>query len=503
MHLPSQGRLPDRDPVAIVDIGSNSVRLVIYEGIARSPTVLFNEKMLAGLGRSIVSTGLLDPAGVDRALGEFARFRALAEQAGAREMHVLATAAAREADNGPEFIAAAGETLGTEVRILSGREEALYSALGIISGFHRPDGITGDLGGGSLELIDVKDDDVGDGITLPLGGLRLADMTGSDPRAARAIIGREMERAHLLAAGKGRNFYAVGGTWRNLARLHMMEAGYPLHVMHHYEMDPAESLAFLTQVAQGDMDQMKGIKRVSKNRRGLLPYGAAVLLEIIRVMQPAKIVVSATGVREGYLHALLDEEWQRADPLLTAAGEMATLRARSATHARELADWTGPAFAAMGVDETVDEMRYRRAACLLADIGWRAHPEYRGTQSLNIISHASFVGIDHPGRGYLALASLYRHEGLIDDAVAPEIFRLVPPRLIERAKALGSLLRVVYLLSASMPGIIPSLTWRHSGSMLQLVVPKEHEALMGERPKGRMAQLARFMGREMELVVGD
>ena len=145
----------------------------------------------------------------------------------------------------------------------------------------------------------------------------------------------------------------------------------------------------------------------------------------------------------------------------------------------------------------------RHAACLLADIGWRAHPEYRGTQSLNIISHASFVGIDHPGRGYLALASLYRHEGLIDDAVAPEIFRLVPPRLIERAKALGSLLRVVYLLSASMPGIIPSLTWRHSGSMLQLVVPKEHEALMGERPKGRMAQLARFMGREMELVVGD
>lgn len=504
MNLPSQGRLPDREPVAIVDIGSNSIRLVIYEGIARSPTVLFNEKMLAGLGRSIVSTGLLDPAGVERALAEFARFRALCDQAGAREIHVIATAAAREAENGPEFIARAGEALGCEVRVLSGREEALYSALGIISGFHRPDGITGDLGGGSLELIDVKGEEIGDGITLPLGGLRLADATGSDIKAARAVIGREMERAKLLAAGKGRTFYAVGGTWRNLARLHMVERNYPLHVMHHYEMDPAECLGFLTQVAQGDSGGMAGIKRISKNRRGLLPYGAAVLLEIIRVMQPSRIVVSATGVREGYLHAQLDEEWQKTDPLIEAASEMATLRARSATHARELAEWTGPAFAAMGIDETVDEQRYRRAACLLADIGWRAHPEYRGMQSLNIISHASFIGIDHPGRGYLALANLYRHEGLIDDAVAPEIFQLSPPQLVDKAKALGLLLRVVYILSASMPGIIPQLTWRVSPQgVLQLVVPKSHAALVAERPVSRMAQLSRFLGKEMELVVGD
>lgn len=464
--------------------------------------MLFNEKMLAGLGKSIVSTGLLDPAGVARAVDEFTRFRALSEQAGAEEMHVIATAAAREAVNGPQFIAEAERILGTEIRILSGREEAWYSALGILSSFHHPDGITGDLGGGSLELIDVADQKVGDGITLPLGGLRLADMTGSDPEKAREIIRREMKRAGLLESGKGRNFYAVGGTWRNLARLHMVETDYPLLVMHHYEMDPAGCESFLKAVADGNADQMKGIKRISKNRRALLPYGAAVLLEVIRVMKPAKIVVSASGVREGYLYEHLEEAVRREDPLLSAATELSLLRSRSTAHARELAEWTGPAFAALGIDETPDEARYRQAACLLADIGWRAHPEYRGAQSLNIIAHAAFSGIDHPGRAYLALASFYRHEGLIEDAVAPEILRIAPPRLIERAKALGGLLRVVYLLSASMPGVIPRLSWRLAPSgALQLIIPADRAALNGERPLGRMAQFARLLGRDIGLVV--
>ena len=152
----SQGRLQDRRPLSIIDIGSNSIRLVVYEGIARSPTVLFNEKMLAGLGRGIVSTGKLDPEAVTRSMEEFRRFRALSEQAGAEHLYVIATAAAREAENGPDFIHRAEAVLGTEIRVLSGREEAYYSALGVISGFHPADGIAGDLGGGSLELVDVK-----------------------------------------------------------------------------------------------------------------------------------------------------------------------------------------------------------------------------------------------------------------------------------------------------------------------------------------------------------
>ena len=504
MNSVSQGRLQDRHPLSVIDIGSNSIRLVIYEGVARSPTVLFNEKMLAGLGRGIVTTGKLDPDGVARAVEEFRRFRALSEQAGSESLHVIATAAAREAENGHDFIERAEAILGTEIQVLTGREEAHYSALGVICGFHDPDGIAGDLGGGSLELIDVRGEQIGEGITLPLGGLRLQDSAKNSPAVAARIARKELKRAEWLKGGEGRVFYAVGGTWRNLARLHMLATGYALHVMHHYEFDVAKSADFLAQVARGDTDKIRGIDRISKSRRALLPYGAVVLQEIIRAMKPSKIVVSALGVREGYLYSLLDEKQKGSDPLISAAEELAVLRARSVTHARELAEWTGETLAAFGINETPEEARYRQAACLLADIGWRAHPEYRGTQSLNIIAHASFIGIDHPGRAFIALTIMFRYEGVYDDEVSPELRRLAGARLVDRARLLGAMMRVVYLLTAAMPGVMPSLKWvRRGDGGFSLAVPGRYAALMGERPEARMAQLAKVSGLDLKLVVAE
>ncbi|TWH35538.1 MULTISPECIES: exopolyphosphatase [unclassified Aminobacter] len=500
----SQGRLPDRRPLSIVDIGSNSIRLVIYEGTARSPTILFNEKMLAGLGRGIYSTGKLDPKAVDMALEEFRRFRALSEQAGAQSLHVIATAAAREAENGPDFIRRAEDVFRVPIRVLTGREEATYAGLGIISAFHDPDGISGDLGGGSLELVDIKGEEIGEGITLPLGGLRLQEMAKGSTSRAMSIARTELKRASFLEEGKGRTFYCVGGTWRNLARLHMTSQGYPLDVMHHYEFELDKLGSFLRQVIDGDISRMKGVERISKSRRALLPYGAAVLREIVQAMKPGKVVVSALGVREGYLYSLLDEQQKRQDPLISAAEELAILRARSVTHCRELEAWTGEAFEAFGIEETVEEARYRRAACLLTDIGWRAHPDYRGTQSLNIIAHGSFIGVDHPGRAFIALTSLFRHEGIYEDDVSPVMRSLAGPLYLERARILGALLRVVYLFSASMPGIIPKLKWRKGeGRKLSLVIPKSHADLMGERPDKRMALLGKVLNRPMDIVVAD
>ena len=274
--------------------------------------------------------------------------------------------------------------------------------------------------------------------------------------------------------------------------------------MHHYEIAVDEAAAFLKQVARGDLDKMRGIDRIPKSRRALLPYGAAVLQEIVAAMKPSTILVSALGVREGYLYSLLDKAERRRDPLLAAAEELAILRSRSAIHARELASWTGEAFEIFGIEETLEDARYRQAACLLADIGWRAHPEYRGTQSLNIISHAAFIGVDHPGRAFIGLATMFRHEGVFEDGVSPEMRALAGRRHVERARILGALLRVVYLFSASMPGVIPTLRWqRGEGGKLSLVVPRRHADLMGERAIGRMAQLAKVLDRPMDIVLGD
>lgn len=499
----AQGRLKGLKPVAVIDIGSNSVRVVVYEGIVRSPTVLFNEKILCGLGKGLAKTGRLNEKSVGAALRALKRFRALAEQAGAISLHVIATAAAREAENGPDFIAQAEAILGRHIEVLSGKEEAQYSALGVISGFHNPHGVSGDLGGGSLEMMHVSGHEMGQGITLPLGGLRLQDMSNDDLNYATTISREYIEKAELLKRSEGQIFYAIGGTWRNLAKLHMTSKNYPLHVMHGYEVELQDALSFLKKVTAGDVNDMKGIEAVSKNRRQLLAYGATVLLAVLEAMKPSKIVFSALGVREGYLYSLLPKNEQRLDPLLTSAEEMAILRSRSPRHARELAAWTTASLNFFGYGEKEDEGRYREAACLVADISWRAHPDYRGLQALNIIAHGAFSGIDHAGRSFMALANYYRHEGLVNDAVAPEILQLATPRLRERARLLGALLRVVYLLSASMPGVIPRLVWREEEDGVALVVPYDLADLISDRPIGRLEQLAKIMGRKLYFAVAD
>lgn len=494
MNSGAQGRLGDRRPVAVVDIGSNSVRLVIYEGLARSPTVLFNEKSLAGLGRGLAISGRLDEKAVSDVLATLKRFRFLAEQAGAEKVYAIATAAAREAENGPDFIERAEAALGIPVIVLTGQEEAYYSALGVVSGFHNADGIAGDLGGGSLELIDVHGREVGEGTTLPLGGIRLQETAGGSLADARKIARKLLRQDRILAGGKGRAFYAVGGTWRNLARLHMESHHYPLEVMHHYEMPYPGCENFLQRAAKGDIDKMRGIEKISKARRALIPYGAGVLLELVHAMQPSVVIASAVGVREGFLFSKLSAALQSVDPLISAAEELAILRARSPVHSRELADWTGMTLRVFGIDETDDEARLRRAACMMADIGWRAHPEYRGTQSLNIIAHGSFMGVDHPGRAFIALANYYRHEGLLSDEASPQIRAIATPRLVERARILGAILRVAYLMSASMPGVVPHVWWRvENEKAFELMIPERFGDLIGDRLEGRLQQLAKLL----------
>ncbi len=498
----AQGRLRNRHPIAVVDIGSNSVRLVIYEGLVRAPSMLFNEKVQCGLGRGIAETGNMNEDAVGNALGALRRFRALADQAKVEKLVILATAAAREAGNGPAFIEEAERILGKEITVLSGREEALYSAYGVQSAFRDIDGVMGDLGGGSLEIVDMKGDDIGDGLTLPIGVIRLSERAGGDLEKAALIARDDLKTADFLKHGKGRNFYAVGGTWRNLAKLHMASTGYPLHVTHHYEMDAPGSVGFLTKVGRNNVEKLPGIDDVSRSRRSLLPYGAIVLAELIRAMKPAKVIFSSAGVREGYLYGLLDDKSRRRDALIEASEELSVLRSRSPRHARELAAWTGKAFRTFGIDETEDEARYRDAACRLADISWRAHPDYRGDQALNVIAYGSFTQIDHPGRAYIALANYFRHDGLKSGTLAPEIRKITSDRIWERSRYLGAFFRVAYLFSAAMPGVIGDIVWREAdGGAMDLVLPRRLAELYGNRPLGRINQLSKTVGREINLVV--
>ena len=489
------------DPVAIVDIGSNSVRLVAYEGLTRALTPIFNDKVLAGLGRGVKTTGKLPQDGVDKALAALKRFRALCDIMEISDVHVIATAAARDAANGKAFLSQARDAIGAPIELISGKREAELGALGVVCGFHRPDGVSGDMGGGSLELNEVRGHRLGRGVTLPLGGLSLTDLSGKSPKRAVKIVREALADCKPLHELKGRTFYAIGGTWRSLARLHMRQRSYPLNVMHGYTIPARDAADFAALVERLNVEALIGIDSISDARRPLLAYGAVVLEEIIRRARPRDIVVSALGVREGLLYSLLDAPRRNKDALMAAARELNTLRSRSPLHGEELIDWTDAFMASAGIGESADEMRLRHAACLLADIGWRAHPDYRGEQSLNIIAHAAFVGIDHPGRAYLALAIFFRHVGLLrDEELSPRIRELASTRMLDRARVLGAAFRVAYMISASQPGVLPRAPLKAVRNKLVLRLRGDCAALAGDRVSNRLKQLARLVGREPVVV---
>jgi exopolyphosphatase / guanosine-5'-triphosphate,3'-diphosphate pyrophosphatase len=282
----------------------------------------------------------------------------------------------------------------------------------------------------------------------------------------------------------------------------MWQTGYPLHVMHGYVIPAREALDFSGLVHRVNAETLSQIEVVADARRPLLAYAALVLEHLVRISRPKDVVISALGVREGLLYSLLDDEERRKDPLIAAAGELNLLRSRSPAHGQELIVWTDRFIASSGLDETAEERRLRHAACLLADIGWRAHPDYRGEQSLNIIANAAFVAIDHPGRTFLALAVFFRHVGLIDEELSPRLRELATTRVLDRARVLGAALRVAYLVSASTTGVLPKTPMLVERGRLVLRFENGLKDLAGERVFVRLRQLARLIGREPVMDAG-
>lgn len=492
---------PKYRPIAVVDIGSNSVRLVVYDGLRRSPTPIFNEKILCGLGRGVATKGKLAEEGVTRALAALRRFRALAQQIGAKHVYAVATAASREASNGAQFVARAEKALGADIKVLTGKEEARFAALGVIAGIPEADGVVGDLGGGSLELIDIKGGKLREGVTLPLGPLRLMDLSGDSIDKARRIVDESLSKTNILTRLKGRTFYAVGGTWRNLAKLHMAQSHYPLHVLHSYRLGRSPAISLSGLVSNLSAASLRDIREVSRSRADTMPYGALVLERLLHHSEANAVEISVYGVREGLLYSKLPGRKRNSDALLSSCWDFARRYARSPEHELELCDWTDQLFGPGKLPETASQRRLRYASCLLADIGWRAHPDYRAERSLSMISQAAFVGIDHPGRVFLALTVFYRYDGEGEDGDG--LNRLLGDEDHQRAHLLSSVFRLAYILSAAMPGMLPEIGLKLAeNKSLVLQLPRKLADLAGERVDKRLASLAAEMGRTGRVVIG-
>lgn len=478
------------DPrTGIIDIGSNSIRLVVYQGPERVPAILFNEKVMAGLGRGFAETGAIDAEAMAVARLALARFAAVAREMDVAALRTVATAAVRDAANGHVLLTAARE-LGLDVELLSGDQEALAAGHGVLSAIPDADGIVGDLGGGSLELVRVTAGEVRERASFPLGVLRIAAMRGKGSRNFDRQVGKLIAKAGWAGKGKALPLYLVGGSWRALARLDMHLTGYPLPVIHQYELPGAAITRIgrtLSHIAKG---KLRAVPAISAARVPTLGDAAALLALLMRHLGAETTYVSAFGLREGLLFGALSPEVRAQDPLIVAARDEGRRLGRFAEHGDLLDRWIAPLFAA----ESGAAARLRHAACLLADVGWRANPEFRAERGLEIALHGNWVAIDAHGRALLAQALF---TGLGGGLTSPDpIPALTGSAELRRAIGWGLAMRLGQRLSGGLAGPLQRSRIDDDGSAIVLTLTDSDRALYSEAVERRHRALAGLMGRD-------
>ena len=384
---------------AVIDVGSNSVRLVTYRLEGRSIWTVHNEKALAGLGRDLPKTGRLSRRGVETALTALRRFAKVVRDWEPHSIYTAATAAVREAEDGPDFLRAVAAETGLAVRLLSGREEARYAALGVLAGAPASEGVCGDLGGSSLELVRIENGEPGDGATLRLGPFALGAPAPINVDLARRLVDQAFEP--LSDRFSSPTFHAVGGGWRNLALFHMSRTSYPLRVAHQYELSRDEALATARLVARQSRGSLERVEGLSKKRAETLPYSAVVLEALIERFGVERVVISAYGVREGLLLEAMDADVRANDPLVAGCAALTAWQGL-ADHLGEALDaWLTPLMTGLGpVFEGRDDT-LRSAACRLADLGARFHPDHRADLVFEQVLRAPIAGMTHPERAML------------------------------------------------------------------------------------------------------
>ncbi len=480
-------------PVGIIDIGSNSVRFVAYGGTARVPSTLFNEKVMAALGQGLARDGRLEQAAMDKTLLALARFRQLGKEMGLKKLHTVATAAVRDASNGPAFLKQIA-ALGLKPRLLSGEEEAEMSGLGVISAIPRANGIVADLGGGSLELIGVARGAAGEGISLPLGVLRV----GLDPDRAgiEQAIRAGLKNSLLKNAAAGHGLYLVGGSFRALAQLDMKVHGHPLPIIHQHRIAEARLPELRQALATRDPADLKAMAGITAARLPTLPAALSLLEAMIAVLAPRRVVVSAFGLREGLLYRDLDSDVRTEDPLLAAALEVGERLGRFGDHGAALDQWMAPIFP----DDSADMQRLRLAACLLGDIAWNAHPDYRAERAVDMAIHGNWVGIDAHGRAILGRALCSAFGG--DGGFSGKLAALLRPGEEERAIAWGKALRLAQRLTGGIETLLRKASIALEPRRVVLSLPAKQRDLYTDPVERRLNQLAKALGRSGEARLG-
>jgi exopolyphosphatase / guanosine-5'-triphosphate,3'-diphosphate pyrophosphatase len=497
---PERAGRANRAPYAIVDIGSNSVRMVVYDQLGRAPLPRFNEKSLCRLGEGLAQTGAIQADNFARTVQATRRFRAIAEAMGVTCIEATATEAIRRATNGPALVAAISAESGFKVRILSGAEEARYAALGVISGFFRPVGLVGDMGGGSLEIAEALDDVVGERwVSLPLGALPVEALLAQGANEAKRRVDA-MLRENLSAAFAKPTFYAVGGGWRALAKAHMEATGAPVQVVHGYTLGVTEVRAFAKSLVRLSPVKLAATPGVPERRARTLPAAAFALDRVLKHLAPERVVFSALGLREGLLYSQLDQAERYLDPLVEGAQLIGLPLARVPDFAPALVQWTADLFPG----EAPAQTRLRVAVCALSDIAWRDHPDLRAEESFRRLLRFPFIGVDHAERVFVAAAIHSRYAGRLDASGLKPAIDLLSTDLRRRANILGRAILLAYRFSGGAPAMLRGARLKIDAECVRLEVSAAARAPDSEVVGDRLKLLAAAVGvKRSEIVVAD
>lgn len=472
----------ERLRIGVIDVGSNSVRLVVFERFGCALQPLYNEKVLCGLASGLAETGRLDPEGVRRALTSLRRYAGIARAMGLDRLDVFGTEAVRAAEDGAAFVDMIRDETGLEMDVLSGEAEARLAALGVMAAEPSADGLVGDLGGGSLELVRIEGGECRSHATLPLGPLVARRLKKRADLAA--MIDEQLASVPWLGECRGAALYPVGGAWRSFAKAQMAQKAYPLRIIHHYQLAGPEALAYAELIASLGKGSLQRLRDVSRRRRDTLPYGALVLERLLRKVTPKEVIFSAFGAREGLI---FDRTGPCAgDPLIDFARMLGHQYGRVPPEGEALAEWIAPLFA----ERAAAPERWRRAVCWLGDIAGRDHPDYRADHAFYRALRMPCVGIDHPGRIYLGIALHTRYAGTGDDTLSAPFLGLIDDQQRSEAVLLGLALRLAFAVSPGGRDMLGRTRLRLTGKQLELVVDPAGVGLDGEAVGRRLTDLA-------------
>lgn len=480
------------EKIAVIDIGSNSCRMVIYEQSGAALIPYFNEKTMAGLGRDLSETRRLSPAGKELALKTFHRFRAITSSLNIRNIRVVATAAVREATDGADFKAHAEKILGQSIKVLSGADEGRLSALGVSVGFMEPKGLIADLGGTSMELRGVDADAEGESFLLgPLA--RAGDVDLSFEKRAK-LIKKVLGESALAKSFSGKSLYAVGGAWRNVAAVHMRLRNYPLSVAHGYRMSPSDvnDVIEAAELAQSDKLTRELLLSVSKRRFDTLPHAALLLKTLLTHIGAKRAIISSFGLRDGV--AIEGMKASGEVGLLDAVPLFLRSNPQSRLFGRELYSFIH------SISDQFDQPEpVLRAICMMADAGARMHPDHRANLVHEQILRAPLPAIDHTQRLFAAYAAASRYTFKFTED--PQYAGLLSLGLKRRAKILGTAMRLGSVYSGRSGPILATAKIAVEDKTLCMRVDRNYSDLISDTVERRLSQLSGLMKLHSRLIV--